>query len=247
MDKLPISIGILSWHSGQVLVDTLTTYHNNGLFDIVNDVTILFQEATMQDVEIARHFGLDFIALQKNIGIGQGFIRLTENAQSDYVLVLEHDWNLIEDKDTTYNTLDRSYKAIEMGIDVVRLRHRKNPGYPHFSFRHKGEELTYFDEEIGATSPHLLDSIHWCEADVEFPEFIKKSEDMFWTTSRYGNWTNNPCLYKRQFYLDTVSQFAGDGIALEGNISKWWAEQSFKVGHNEGLFMHNDWQKFGRR
>ena len=93
MDKLPISIGILAWNSGQVLVDTLTTYHNNGLFDIVNDVTILFQEASMQDVEIARHFGLDFMALQKNIGIGQAFIKLTENAQQDYVLVLEHDWN----------------------------------------------------------------------------------------------------------------------------------------------------------
>jgi hypothetical protein len=246
MDKLPISIGILSWHSGQVLVDTLTTYHNNGLFDIVNDVTILFQEATMQDVEIARHFGLDFIALQNNIGIGQGFIRLTENAQSDYVLVLEHDWNLIEDKDTTYNTLDRSYKAIEMGMDVVRLRHRKNPGNPHFSFRYIGKELTYYDDEIGATSPHLLDSVHWCEPDIEFGEYIKKSEDMFWTTSRYGNWTNNPCLYKKQFYLDTVKQFAGDGIALEGNIGKWWVQQEFKVGHNEGLFMHNDWQKYGR-
>jgi hypothetical protein len=246
MEKLPISIGILSWHSGQVLVDTLTTYHNNGLFDIVNDVTILFQEATMQDIEIARHFELDFIALQKNIGIGQGFIRLTENAQSDYVLVLEHDWNLIEDKDTTYNTLDRSYKAIEMGMDVVRLRHRKNPGNPHFSFRYIGKELTYYDDEIGATSPHLLDSVHWCEPDIQFGDYIKKSEDMVWTTSRYGNWTNNPCLYKKQFYLDTVKQFAGDGIALEGNIGKWWVQQEFKVGHNEGLFMHNDWQKYGR-
>ena len=246
MEKLPISIGILSWHSGQVLVDTLTTYHNNGLFDMVNDVTILFQEASMQDIEIARHFGLDFIALQKNIGIGQAFIKLTENAQQNYVLVLEHDWNLIEDKDTTYNTLDRSYKAIEMGMDVVRLRHRKNPGNPHFSFKYIGKELTYYDDEIGATSPHLLDSVHWCEPDIEFGDYIKKSEDMFWTTSRYGNWTNNPCLYKKQFYLDTVKQFAGDGIALEGNIGKWWVQQEFKVGHNEGLFMHNDWQKYGK-
>jgi hypothetical protein len=246
MDKLPISIGILSWHSGQVLVDTLTTYHNNGLFDIANDVTILFQEATMQDVEIARHFGLDFMALQSNIGIGKGFIRLTENAQSDYSLVLEHDWNLIEDRETTYNTLKRSISAIEMGMDVVRLRHRTNPGNPHFSFRYRGKELTYYDDEIGCTSPHLLDSLHWCEPDVEFGDFIKKSEDMFWTTSRYGNWTNNPCLYKKQFYLDIVGPFAGEGIALEGNISKWWAQQNYKVGHNEGLFMHNDWQKYGK-
>ena len=247
MDKLPISIGILSWHSGQVLVDTLTTYHNNGLFDIANDVTILFQEATMQDVEIARHFGLDFMALQSNIGIGKGFIRLTENAQSDYSLVLEHDWNLIEDRETTYNTLKRSISAIEMGMDVVRLRHRTNPGNPHFSFRYRGKELTYYDDEIGCTSPHLLDSLHWCEPDVEFGDFIKKSEDMFWTTSRYGNWTNNPCLYKKKFYLDIVKPFAGDGIALEGNIGRWWVQQQYKVGHNEGLFMHNDWQKYGRR
>ena len=246
MDKLPISIGILSWHSGQVLVDTLTTYHNNGLFDIANDVTILFQEATMQDVEIARHFGLDFMALQSNIGIGKAFIRLTENSQSNYVLELEHDWNLIKNTEITHNPLKRSISAIEMGMDVVRLRHRKNPGNPHFSFRYIGKELTYYDDEIGCTSPHLLDSVHWCEPDVEFGDFIKKSEDMFWTTSRYGNWTNNPCLYKKQFYLDVVRPFAGEGIALEGNISKWWAQQKYKVGHNEGLFMHNDWQKYGR-
>ena len=247
MEKLPISIGILAWNSGQVLVDTLTTYHNNGLFDMVNDTTILFQEFSEQDYQIAKHFGLDFIGLTQNIGIGKAFIKLTENAQSDYVLVLEHDWNLIEDKETTYNTLKRSYQAIEMGLDVVHLRHRKNPGFPHFSFRHQGNELTYYDEEIGATSPHLLDSVHWCEPDIEFPEQIKKSEDMFHTTSRYGNWTNNPCLYKKQFYLDVVKPFAGDGIALEGNIGKWWVQQNYKIGHNEGLFMHNDWQKYGRR
>lgn len=246
MEKLPISIGILSWHSGQVLVDTLTTYHNNGLFDMVNDVTILFQEVTQQDVQIATHFGLDFIGLQKNIGIGQGFIKLTENAKSDYVLVLEHDWNLIEDTETTYTILSKSISALQTDLDVVRLRHRRNPGNPHFSFRYRGKELTYYDDEIGCQSPHLLDSIHWCDADIEFPEYIKKSEDMFWTTSRYGNWTNNPCLYKKEFYLDTVKPFAGEGIALEGNIGKWWAQQQFKVGHGEGLFMHNDWQKYGR-
>ena len=246
MQKLPISIGILSWHSGQVLVDTLTTYYENGLFDMVNDVTILFQEVTPQDIEIASHFEIDCIGLQKNIGIGRAFIRLTENAKEDYVLVLEHDWNLIEDRETTYNTLKKSYQAIEMGLDVVRLRHRANPGIPHFSFQYQGRELEYYDKEIECTSPHLLDSVHWCDSAEKFPDLIKKSEDMFHTTSRYGNWTNNPCLYKKQFYLDTVKPFAGEGIGLEGNISKWWAQQQYKVGHNEGLFKHNDWQKYGK-
>ncbi len=157
MDKLPISIGILSWHSGQVLVDTLTTYHNNGLFDIVNDVTILFQEFNEQDYQIAKHFGLDFIGLTQNIGIGQAFIKLTENAQTDNVLVLEHDWNLIEDKETTYNRLQSGLELLDGSVDVVRYRHRKNPGNPHFSFKYIGKELTYYDDEIGCQSPHLLD------------------------------------------------------------------------------------------
>jgi hypothetical protein len=246
MEKLPISIGILGWHSGQVLVDTLSSYYENGLFEIVNDVTILFQEVSLQDVEIARHFGLDFIGLQNNIGIGKAFIKLTENAKTDNVLVLEHDWNLIENVETTYNTLKKSLQAIDNGLDVVRLRHRANPGHPHFSFRHKGRELTYYDDEIGCTSPHLLDSVHWLDPAVEFPDLVNKLEDMFWTTSRYGNWTNNPCLYKKQFYMDIVRPFAGEGIGLEGNISKWWAEQQYKVGHNEGLFKHNDWKKYGK-
>ena len=44
MDKLPISIGILAWHSGQVLIDTLTTYFEQDFLQHMNDVCILFQE-----------------------------------------------------------------------------------------------------------------------------------------------------------------------------------------------------------
>jgi hypothetical protein len=246
MKKLPISIGILAWNSGQVLVDTLTTYYNNGLFDIVNDTTILFQEVSTQDVEIAKHFGLDFIGLQSNIGIGKAFIKLTENAQTDNVLILEHDWNLIENEATTYIRLHSGIDMLDNGYDAIRYRHRREPGNPHFSFRHRGNELNYYDDEIQCTSPHLLDSVHWLEPAVKFPDKIQKIGDYFITTSRWGNWTNNPTMYKKQFYLDTVTQFAGGGIDLEGNISKWWAQQTFGVAHGEGLFKHNDWQKYGR-
>ena len=52
-------------------------------------------------------------------------------------------------------------------------------------------------------------------------------------------------IYKKDFYLTTVEPFAGGGIALEGNISKWWAQQTYKVGHGEGLFKHIDEGKYG--
>jgi hypothetical protein len=244
--KLPISIGILAWNSGQVLVDTLTTYYENGLFDMVNDTNILFQEFNEQDYQITKHFGLDCIGLTNNIGIGKAFIKLTENAQTDNILVLEHDWNLIENVETTYDRLKSGLELLDGNIDVVRYRHRHQPGNPHFSFQYQGRELDYYDNEIECTSPHLLDSVHWCNPKESFPKYIEQSGEYFLTTSRYGNWTNNPCLYKKQFYLDIVKQFAGDGIALEGNISKWWAQQSYGVAHGEGLFKHNDWQKYGK-
>lgn len=245
--KLPISIGILSWKSGQVLVDTLTSHYFNGLYEIVNDVCILFQEFSEQDKTIADHFGIPYIPHETNIGIGQAFIELTQQAKTDNVLVIEHDWNLIEDKETTYNRLKSGLELIGGDYSVVRYRHRKKPGVPHFSFKYQGRELDYYDEEIECTSPHLLDSVHWCNPYESFPQHIGKEGEYFTTTSRYGNWTNNPCLYKKDFYLETVNQFAGSGIALEGNISKWWAQQTYKVAHGEGLFMHNDWRKFGKQ
>ena len=246
MEKLPLSIGILSWKSGQVLVNTLQTYFEREFLHQVNDVTILFQEFSEQDKQIAEHFNIPYIGLKENIGIGQGFIRLTENAQTDNVLVLEHDWKLIEDKETTEKRIKSGIELLENGYDCIRYRHRKHPGHPHFSFQYRGRELDYYDKEIEVTSPHLLDSVHWTDPAEQFSDKIQKEGEYFVTTSRWGNWTNNPCLYKKNFYLETVKPFAGNGIALEGNISKWWAQQTYKVAHGEGLFHHLDEGKHGR-
>jgi len=246
MDKLPISIGILSWRSGQTLVDTLTTYYENGLLDLVDNVYILFQEVSEEDRLIANHFEIPFIEKQNNIGIGKAFIELTQVAKHDNVLILEHDWKLCEPLEVTYSRLKSGIDLLENNYQCVRYRHRVKPGYPHFSFKHMGKELEYYDEEIECTSPHLLDSLHWLDPAERFPDKIQKQGEYFVTTSRWGNWTNNPCLYKKEFYLSTVNQFTGNGIDLEGNISRWWAKQDFKVAHGEGLFTHIDLAKYGR-
>jgi hypothetical protein len=134
---------------------------------------------------------------------------------------------------------------IKSGYDCVRYRHRFNPGHPHFSFNHKGKELDYYDSEIECTSPHLLDSLHWLDPSVEFPDKIIKQGEYFTTTSRWANFTNNPCMYDKSFYLNNIEPFVGEGISLEGNIGKWWARQNFKVAHGSGLFSHVDKVKYG--
>jgi hypothetical protein len=245
MEKLPISIGILAWNSGQTLVNTLTTYHENGLFDIVNDYKILFQEVSEQDKQIANYFSIPYIGLNNNIGIGKAFIQLTEQAQTDNILILEHDWQLIENLETTHSRLNSGIQLLENEFKCIRYRHRNQPGNPHFSFKNIGKELDYYDPEIECTSPHLLDSLHWLNPAECFPDKIQQDGEYFISTSRWSNWTNNPCLYKKDFYLDIVKPFSGEGIALEGNISRWWAQQNYKVAHGEGLFKHVDLIKYG--
>ncbi len=248
MEKLPISVGVLAWHSGQTLIDTLSSYHNNGLLSIVKEVTILFQEITDEDRQIANYFSLPYIGLSKNVGIGKAFIKLTEKAEADSVLLLEHDWLLVENQETTYNRLKSGLDLLNSGFNSIKYRHRKQPGYPLYTQTpYQGSELNHYDKEIDLISPHLLDSIHWLSnPDEQFADKIQKQGDYFITTSRWGNWTNNPCLFKKQFYIDNVSPFVGDGIELEGNIGGWWARQNFRVAQGEGLFMHRDVKKFGK-
>ena len=80
MEKLPISIGILSWKSGQTLVNTLNTYFQQEFLHQINDVCILFQEFSQEDSQIAEHFNIPYIPKENNIGIGHPFIELTEQA-----------------------------------------------------------------------------------------------------------------------------------------------------------------------
>jgi hypothetical protein len=140
--------------------------------------------------------------------------------------------------------LKNGLDLLDSGYHCIRYRHRKYPGFPHFSFKHIGNELDYYDEWHECTSPHLLDSLHWLDPAESFPDKIQRKGEYFVTTSRWGNWTNNPCLYKKKFYLNTVNSFAGEGIALEENIGKWWVKQNYKVAHGEGLFKHIDLIKY---
>lgn len=248
-EKLPISVGILSWKSDQTLRNTLESYKNNGLFDIVDDVTIFFQEISENDIKIANEYEIPFISSSDNIGIGHAFYSLSNNAKNENILLLEHDWELIENKETTYQRLYSGMNLLNSGYHSIRYRHRKNPGFPLFGLEYRGKELNHFDSTIQLEASHLIDSVHWVEnPEKQFSDKIFKYQNHFITTSRWSNFNNNPCLYKKDFYMNTIEPFKDKGSlydGLESNISYWWARQNFNIAWGEGLFKHNDIQKYG--
>ncbi len=242
---MEISIGILAWKSGKTLKNTLKSYKNNGLLEISNDITILFQEITEADHQLAKAYKLPYLGLEDNIGIGNGILKLIKNAKYDNFLFLEHDWELIENKETTQNQIKEGLKMLEEGFDVVRFRHRKRPGFPLYSKNLlKGNELEYYDDWHEVNAPQLLESLHWLDPSKEFPDKIQKQKEFFITTSRWANWTNNPFLIKNEFYLNNLASFGGETVDLERKIAKWWSQQNFKIAQGEGLFMHNDFVKY---
>jgi hypothetical protein len=247
MEKLPVSICILSWKTGETLKNTLKSYKKYGFLEMTDDIVILFQEVSEQDKKTAAKYGVRYIGLADNIGIGKGMKLLAENASYETIFFLEHDWELVEDQNTTLSQLKNGLKLLDKGFDVVRYRSRKTPGYPLISIRHKGNELDYYDDWHECTSPHLLESLHWLDPAKEFPDKIQKQDEFFVTTSRWANWTNNPYLVRKDFLLNTILPFSGETASLERNIASWWVKQGFKIAQGEGLFKHNDLTKYPKK
>lgn len=241
---LPISIGILSWKSSKNLINTLDSYRRYGLLNISDDIKIFFQEISPEDEKLANQYQIPHIGNANNIGIGQAIIELLKQTKYKHFLFLEHDWELIEPISLVRERLSEGLMLLNQGYDIVRYRSRRFPGYPLYSKVHKGQELTYYDEWHKVTSPHLLDSLHWLDPAENFPDKIQKQGAFFVTTARWANWTNNPFLINKDFYLKHITPFAGDTIQLEEKIAPWWVQQSFRIAQGEGLFMHHDLIKY---
>ena len=247
MQKLPVSIGILSWNNLKTLKNTLKSYKKNGLLDVSDDIVILFQDVTDADKALADRFKVKYIGLHENVGIGNGIKRLAQNAKYEQMLFLENDFELTENFSAVFSRIQSGLAKINAGYDVVRFRSRKNPGHPLFSLDHKGNELDYYDDWHECTSPHLLESLHWLDPAERFPDKIQRDGDEFVTTSRWANWTNNPFLINRHFLIDTILPFAGESVSFERNIASWWVKQNFKIAQGEGLFTHNDLKKHPKK
>lgn len=252
MEKLPISIGILGWNSNNSsLPNTLFSYKRNNFFNITDDITIFFQEIDDEDRKLAEYFGIKCIGADTNVGIAKAFHSCISQAKYDNFIMLEHDWYLKRSFQDTYDILKSSLKMVnEEGYDCVKLKHMTEPGFPDFViYNYSNNPLDHYCNEIELHHPHLLDTCHiFKDIHKAFPSKIEQTfvdGKMFYTTtSRYGNYTNQPCLYKTEFYKNILEEFMGPGDTLEGKVHKWWSRQDFKVAHSEGLFTHFDVVKY---
>jgi hypothetical protein len=236
---IDLTLGILTYNAPKTLQRTLESIFCNDVNTFFNEIIAYINPSnnTDENKNILDSFNIKYHLADENKWIGPGFKWLVENSNSSSVLLLEDDFFLIEKDDKkVFNILKSSVDLLKEGdVDTVKLRSRRHAGNPLYSSWLAGQEHRCMT--------HLGDCVHWKEnPDIDFPDHCKKiSEDPVWYKfkSSVANFTNNPCIYKKDFYKENIFQFCTDNSNIEDTATPWWSNQSFNVIIGDGLFCHD--------
>lgn len=260
-----IGLGILSWRGYTSLRAELESYRAQDLFSLFDENFIFLPEIEPEGVALAHEFGLTFAGSDKNLGILGGFQALAQNMTSDYVLLCENDYGLIESLTSARDQIERGRAALQRKEAVVwRFRHRRQPGdiwAIKKGLRYWPSAEASFAKKLMAgirrwVRPDKAARLKWYAAfiyddpDQRFPDVVRRTgAGDFLVRSDVLNWSNNPFLIERKFFLDTVipaarAQVGGRLVngfpTIETELNRgWWRAQKFWIGlANPGLFSH---------
>ena len=255
MEKLnDIGIAVLSHGRLDKLEKSLRSYVDNGLADIIGDNFIFFNEIANDDISLIEN---DFKMFEwgghpNNLGIGWGMIKAIEDINTDYVLFLENDFELQANKKDIYRQLELGLRNIKNGnIDIIKYRILKD--YITTSNEAKRWEDTEgrkgCEEKNWWIGFAVEQNFGYKNSDI-CEEIDKKDEDILWRIScQYANWSNNPFLCKKEWFLEvaalrdfTVMKNPANSRSPDFEeqmaINGWWQKQDYKVGILPGLFLH---------
>jgi hypothetical protein len=242
--KFPICICILTFEGLLTLENTLNSYLTSGLFDAVGEVHILFQRLnTHGRLTMAKNFVKRFpgllhpLFLTSDLGQRAAFITLARACGQPQVLILEEDFQ-VSDQANLFEQFQLSSRFLEQ-YDAFQLRHRKDPGKPNYA-----HDSFLAGTCCGGKNPgvsHMLEHVTWNDfPEREFPELkvCLLAPKTWCTTSKYGQYTNNPTLYKTPFALQLFLSVP-ERHQLEPWLTSFWSNQNYTVARSTGIFKHN--------
>lgn len=245
-----ISIGILSYWAPKTLEYTLNTYKNGGLFDITDDIFVVLQYSDRQEeeVEVCKKFNIRYIKSETNGRMASGFKKIYENANPKYkyILILENDFTIRISKEKLLNFFINAFYFLENNLaDVVRGRNRNNIinncGYQY---------LRDIPPEKFENHTHLSECIFWVNnPEILYSSNIKKingrtivddlDEEWYITTAKNCNYTNQPCIYSKEFFKSEILPHLLHNENIEDRLTDLWATKDYKCVFGFGIFDHD--------
>lgn len=241
-ENMSICMGIIAFQGIQTLRNTLESYSQCNLFDIIQEVHILFQKIDTPkrrawSKQIVSEFpSLNPIYEYNNIG-HNAFLKLvnTCSANTSFVVIVEEDFNIQLNAADVFTQLKNSISLLNNTADGVRLRSRKNGGMPNYSLQ------AWKEGSLGKT--HLLSHVMWNDyAELSIPQITvcARNPKTWCTLSRYGHYTNNPVMYRKIFaqkmFANVPSSHTFDKFELW--LTQYWSKSNYTLAWSEGIFTH---------
>ncbi len=252
-----ISLGILSWHAHETLRRTLSSY--GALLPLVDEKVIYFNEINDSDRALAAEFGFEARGTAENLGILGGTRALVESLKGDFIICCQNDNPVFVSPEVLAARLADAQKALaEERVCWVRLRNRFAEG-----FSDQLKYLRYWGNSLGARlrrwlrpfkarrfRARAIDAVE--SPEKLFPSVFSREGSLFFSTSHWVNYTDQPFMARRQFALCLLrwaAAHAANYRQLNGhpvpeivlNSSGCWSRRYFPVAVSEGIFEHARW------
>ena len=132
-----LGVVFLSWKSNKTLKNSLLKFTQELTSSLFHDALIYFQEISSSDSGLAKEFGFRAEGNDQNVGILHGMKQAISQVKSEFILYLECDCVLVEDKESAIKILSDSLEEIRKNnINVMRLRHLKKGGADYTPYKH---------------------------------------------------------------------------------------------------------------
>ena len=236
MTKPTVGIGVLSWRAHDTIRKSLASYRDNGFLQFFDQRLIYFSDISDEDRALAAEFGWE-CAGGENSGIAGGMKQLAMHLKTDYVLLLQNDNPIVEDKAFAEAQLREAVTLLESGeADVVGLRHRWMVGEgfvcvkKYLKFYPARHVSPLFMPEFHPVKPNdmkdswakkILRTLRPLKAfkmrgrsifieetpELIYPDVIKRKGQFLVMDSAVMNFTDQCILMKRDFFLNTLMKF----------------------------------------
>jgi hypothetical protein len=244
MNKLPISIGIMTWRDTDSLYKLLKNYKKAGLFDISDDIHVLLQDGTQEDIDVVRQYPQLRYTVVENLGNGGGISYLCRETRHDYFVFLENDW-FIHPENNIYADIKRGLELVQQGFQKVDFRSIKRPGWANLVGTSKKEmELSGKPKIYWDVIAFMF--LHWLgdNPSKDYPDIIHEGEDYVWGDSLYFPWGDNPFIIHKSLIMNNWEGF-NQTLSPERTQMQWWRDNHFKVARlKDGPFYHFDTKKY---
>lgn len=270
-----VTVGILT-HEPVALAESLATYAEFGLFDVVPEV-LMYVNAPLTKIlpvlaPYVERFGRPIGSLHAesppggtvfrvlgsdrgvNMGITAGMRELVEHASQPFLLFVERDFRLVEPVNCVVERLQEAVELMVRGqAHAARFRSRWQGGEPN-----SARDALQGREDLvisGGQAAHACCFHGWLTDEQllsRFSGIFRRCGTQFCVSTEHCHWTNNPVLFNRAWFTDAVlSRLPADAHSLleptMDAMPELWLRRNYTVLLSEGLFEHSDPTKYGRR